>query len=98
MTAVVAVKDEQLLTLAQTAKGRDLRVGRGGVLGQDAASLIRDDPASTRPRHHAQATRSQRVELTAAHVRLSRSSKDDHCGSADSELGGGSNEMVRMFF
>jgi hypothetical protein len=32
MAAVVAVKDEELLALAQTANGRDLRVGRGGVL------------------------------------------------------------------
>jgi hypothetical protein len=53
MAAVVAIKDEQLFTLAQTGHGRDLRLGRGGVLGQDVASPGRDDPAPARPRQHA---------------------------------------------
>jgi hypothetical protein len=53
MAAVVAVKDEQLVTLAQTFEGRDLRVGRGGVLGHHVASLGGDDPASAGPRLHA---------------------------------------------
>jgi hypothetical protein len=46
MAAVVAVNDEQLLILAQTAKGRGLRIGRGAVLGQDPASLIRASPCA----------------------------------------------------
>jgi hypothetical protein len=96
MAAVIAIKDEQLFTLAQTVKGRDLRVGRGGVLGQDVASVGRDDPASARPRQHAQAPRSHRVELSAAHVRLSGAREDDDCGCVQPGLGGGSSEMLRM--
>lgn len=73
MAAVIAVKDEQLFTLAKTVKGCDLRVGRGGVLGQDVASLGRNDPASARPGQHAQAT--HRAELSRAHVTLSGESE-----------------------
>jgi hypothetical protein len=95
MAAVVAVKDEQRVVRAQTVKGRDLRVGRGGVLGQHVDSLGRDDPASAGPRQHAQG--SQRVELSAAHVRLSgSSSEDDGSGFAKPRPGGGSSEMLRM--
>ena len=61
MAAVVAVKDEQGVVRAQAVKGRDLRVDRGGVLGQHVASLGRDDPASAGPRQHAQG--SQRLAL-----------------------------------
>lgn len=46
MAAVVAIKDEQLFTLVQTGEGCDLRLGRGGVLGQDVVLLGRDDRAS----------------------------------------------------
>jgi hypothetical protein len=95
MAAVVAIKDEQLFTLAQTGHGRDLRLGRGGVLGQDVASPGRDDPAPARPGQHAQAARSHRSELSAAHVLLSGSRGDDR-GSAQPELGEGSSEMLRM--
>jgi hypothetical protein len=96
MAAVVAIKDEQLFTLAQTGHRRDLRLGRGGVLGQDVASPGRDDPAPARPRQHAQAARSHRSELSAAHVLLSGSRGDDDCGSAQPELGEGSSEMLGM--
>jgi hypothetical protein len=45
MAAVVAIEDEQLLALAQTCQCRDLRLVRGGVLGEDVALLGRADPA-----------------------------------------------------
>jgi hypothetical protein len=71
MAAVVVIEDEQLFTLAQTGKACDLRFSRGGVLGQDVASLVGDDPASARPGQDAQATRSNWSRLSAAHVSLS---------------------------
>lgn len=46
MAAVVAIKDEQLLALAQTGQGRELGLIRGRVLGQDVILLRRNDPAS----------------------------------------------------
>ena len=96
MAAVVAIEDELLFTVAQTGHGRDLGLGRGGVLGQDVASPGRDDPASARPRQHPLPARSHRTEFSAARARLSGSSGDDDHGSAQPELGGGSSEMLCM--
>jgi hypothetical protein len=46
MAAVVAIKDEQLLALAQTSQCRGLRLVRGRMLGQHVVVLGRNDPAS----------------------------------------------------
>ena len=60
MAAVIAVDDEQLVAVAQSRQGRVLRLGCGGVLGQDRL-LGRHDPAPARARQHAQAPASRRL-------------------------------------
>ena len=51
---MVAIEDEQLLTLAQTGIARKLSLGGRGVLGQNLASSGRDDPAPARTRQYVQ--------------------------------------------
>lgn len=69
--AVVAIEEEQLLTLAQTGIARELSLGGRRVLGQDVASFGRDDPTPARTRQYAQGAGSPGVEVVAAHARLS---------------------------
>jgi len=85
--AVVAIEDEQLLTLAQTGIARELSFGGRRVLGQDVASSGRDDPAAARTRQYAQGAGSPGVEFSAAHVRLSAGHDNDACAGAQSRLG-----------
>jgi hypothetical protein len=85
--AVVAIEDEQLLTLAQTGIARQLSVGGRRVLGQDVASSGRDDPAPTRTRQYEQGAGSPGVEFSAAHVRLSAKQDNDACAGTQSRLG-----------
>lgn len=94
MATMVPSEDEQLFTLPQTGKARDLRPGCGGVLGKDVASLGRDDPASARLRHDAQARRLHRTG-PCAHLRLSVPSGGDDCGPCG-RGSGGSSEMLRI--
>ena len=64
--AVIAIEDEQLLTLAQTGIARELSVGGRRVLGQDVASSGRDDPAPTRTRQYEQGAGSPGVHKPLA--------------------------------
>jgi len=83
---VVAIEDEQLLTLAQTGIARELSVGGRCVLGQDVTSRGRDDPAPTRTRRYEQGTGSPGVEFSAAHVRLSARQDNDACADTHPRL------------
>jgi hypothetical protein len=85
---VVAIEDEQLLTLAQTGIARELSLGGRRVLGQDLASSGRDDPAPARTRQYAQGGGSPGVEFSAAHVRLSAGHDDDACTGGQPRLEG----------
>lgn len=75
--AVIAIEDEQLLTLAQTGIARALSLGGRRVLRQDVAPPGRDDPAPAWTRHYAQGAGSSGVAFSAAHARLSAWHDDD---------------------
>ena len=85
--AVVAIEDEQLITIAQTGIARELSLGGRRVLGQDVASSGRDDPAPARTRQYAQGAGSPGVEFSAAHLRLSAWHDNQACAGTQPRLG-----------